>query len=429
VKRQMKAMEASIKDPKVIEELDKEMQCCIDNNFIEPVSKKGEDSGNGFYMVWFPVVKMARESTKVRIVYNCTQKFGLQKVSINDMMHTDPKLQNEIVDILLGWREHEYAIGADISKMFLRFRLADQDKQYVHLYYKGKPYQFTRWPFGIRASPFAANWGLEQVMKGASAETKTYIERAIYVDDFLLSTPDKETAKRVLKKTRSLLEAADLPLGKMFASSEDILEGVPEELKADTMKITDKENHLALGMKWNYKKDTITYDNVDVKAPILGQKVNGSLDSLGIRPTRPHRPSHVRRQTGCTSDIQTTKRLKNRVGHTANTNTSPRRRKNHQVMGKLEGRTDATFKNRHPTMPCKRLPNQQTNDGIYRRIIPSIRYHILYETHICRQNHDNIDRQQSQTGPTDGQIDPRNGTTGSMARSTSRQQIRKIISN
>jgi hypothetical protein len=60
VKRQMKAMEASIKDPKVLKELDKEMQCCIDNNFIEPVSKKDEDSGNGFYMVWFPVVKMAK---------------------------------------------------------------------------------------------------------------------------------------------------------------------------------------------------------------------------------------------------------------------------------------------------------------------------------------------------------------------------------
>jgi hypothetical protein len=87
-------------------------------------------------------------------------------------------------------------------------------------------------------------------------------QKAIYVDDILLSTPDKETAKRVLKETRKVLAAADLPLGKMFATSNDILEDIPEELKANTMKITDKENHSALGMKWNKEMDTITYDNL-----------------------------------------------------------------------------------------------------------------------------------------------------------------------
>jgi hypothetical protein len=158
-------------------------------------------------------------------------------------------------------------------------------------------------------------------------------------------------------------------LGKMFASSEDILEGIPEELKAD------------IRYEMELQKGHHNIRQCGRKSTNMDQKVNGSLDSLCIRPTRPHRPSHVRRQTGSTSDVQTTKRLKNRVGHTANTNTSPRRRKDHQVMGKLEGRTDATFKNRHPTMPCKRLPNQETNDGIYIRIIPSIRCHILHNSH------------------------------------------------
>jgi hypothetical protein len=264
VKRQMKKMEESIKDQTVKDELDKEMQSCIENGFIEPVPEDEEQAGHGFYMVWFTVVKMARESTKVRIVYNCAQKFGKDKISINDLMHTGPKLQNEIVDILLAWREHEYAVGADISKMFLRFRLAAKDKQYVRLYYKNKAYQFTRWPFGIRASPFAANFGIQQVLATASPETRLLLEKAIYVDDILLSTPDKATAKHVLKETRKLLAAADLPLGKMFATSTDILEDIPEELKADTMKITDKENHSALGMKWNFKKDTIMYDNLEI---------------------------------------------------------------------------------------------------------------------------------------------------------------------
>jgi hypothetical protein len=177
VKRTMIAMEKSIKDQNVQDELDKEMQTCINNNFIEPVSEEEEKAGGGFYMVWFPVVKMAREITKVRIVYNCAQKFGIHKVSINDLMHTGPKLQKEIVDILLAWRHHEHAVGADISKMFLRFRMAEKDKQYVRLYYKGKPYQFTRWPFGIRSSPFAANFGIQEVLKTASAETRLLLQQ------------------------------------------------------------------------------------------------------------------------------------------------------------------------------------------------------------------------------------------------------------
>ena len=56
-------------------------------------------------------------TTKIHPVFDgsATDQNGL---SINDALYTGPKLQNDIVDILIRFRTHQVALTADISRHF-----------------------------------------------------------------------------------------------------------------------------------------------------------------------------------------------------------------------------------------------------------------------------------------------------------------------
>ena len=46
------------------------------------------------------------------------------------MMHSGPKLQQDLVDILICFRRHPVALVGHISEMFLQVGLAEEDRPY-----------------------------------------------------------------------------------------------------------------------------------------------------------------------------------------------------------------------------------------------------------------------------------------------------------
>ena len=80
-----------------------------------------------FYLSHRPVIREESITTKIPPVFDgsATDQNGL---SINDVLHTGPKLQNDIVDILMRFRMHQVALTADISKAFLQIQLSEEDK-------------------------------------------------------------------------------------------------------------------------------------------------------------------------------------------------------------------------------------------------------------------------------------------------------------
>jgi hypothetical protein len=53
------------------------------------------------YIPYQPVIREEAESTKLRIVYDCSAKAGLQLPSLNDFLEKGPSLQPLLFDILL----------------------------------------------------------------------------------------------------------------------------------------------------------------------------------------------------------------------------------------------------------------------------------------------------------------------------------------
>jgi hypothetical protein len=272
------------KDAHVGSEVDKTFKEYLDNNFIVEVSQ--EDEHKGYYITWFCVVRPEKETTKVRTVFNCAQNFRKPKPKcLNDGMYTGPKLHNELFNIIMRMRQRQVFIGADISKFYMRIRMAEEDQRYHRFYWRGKAYQFTRWPFGNKAAPIAALYVVQNHIKTyGSRKLQEIILPCMYMDDILFSVDTVEEAQVIIKELRQVLLMADMPLSKWVSSHPEALKDIPKEEQSKDMFLEDPDGHSTLGVGW--KPDKLTFKPKKASEGNLTRRkiasiVSGIFDPLG----------------------------------------------------------------------------------------------------------------------------------------------------
>ena len=79
-------------------------------------------------MPHFLVLRPDRPTTKTRIVFDASAKSA--GVSLNDVIHQGPKLQRDLFNILIRFRQHPVALISDISEMYLRIEISPEDRPY-----------------------------------------------------------------------------------------------------------------------------------------------------------------------------------------------------------------------------------------------------------------------------------------------------------
>ena len=111
-----------------------------------------------WFLPHFPVICEDKATTKFKSVFDSAAKF--KGHSLNDMMHAGPKLQNDLVGILICFRPESVALVGDICEMFLQLGLAEKDRPYHCILWCSfetfRPvdvYEFLRFIFGDKASP------------------------------------------------------------------------------------------------------------------------------------------------------------------------------------------------------------------------------------------------------------------------------------
>jgi hypothetical protein len=88
------------------------------------------DPQDGFYIPKVLVIKNERDSTQCRICMDCSSSYGHPRKSLNDEVLIGPKLQGDILEILIRFRMELITICADVTKMFLNIKLHPDDKKY-----------------------------------------------------------------------------------------------------------------------------------------------------------------------------------------------------------------------------------------------------------------------------------------------------------
>jgi len=82
--------------------------------------------GQVHYLPHHAVVKQARETTKVRVVYDASAK--CRGPFLNDCLYTGPNFNQQILNILLKFHSYSIALTADIEKAFLIVSVSEEDR-------------------------------------------------------------------------------------------------------------------------------------------------------------------------------------------------------------------------------------------------------------------------------------------------------------
>ncbi|XP_075167628.1 uncharacterized protein LOC142239732 [Haematobia irritans] len=222
-----------------------------------------------FYLPHHAIVKPERTSTKVRVVFNASKKTSTG-FSLNDILHTGPILQNDLMNIILRWRFFRYVFNGDIQKMYRQIYVHEDDRQIQRILFRNSETNFIRdyalktVTFGVNCAPYLAIRTLLQLSedgKSTHPTASSILQNQIYVDDVLSGGHSLPEAKYYLTQLVDLLDSAGFPLKKLTANHTDILENLPPEdlLNEDFLKLENTSEAKTLGIRWNAMNDLFYY--------------------------------------------------------------------------------------------------------------------------------------------------------------------------
>ena len=187
----------------------KQMDEMQELEFARKLTKEEIQSYEGpvHYIPHHAVVRPGNKSTPVRIVFNASSNY--QGHVLNDYWMKGPDLLNNLFGVILRFREKEVALVGDISKMYHRILIPEED-QHVHRYVwrnletdrEPDVYVKTVLTFGDKPAPAMAQIALRKTAEESRSSTPEATEvllNDVYMDDILHSTDTDEDAQKLAK--------------------------------------------------------------------------------------------------------------------------------------------------------------------------------------------------------------------------------------
>ena len=227
--------------------------------------------GAKFYIAHHAVFKPTSKSTPCRIVFNSSARH--LGYSLNEHLAKGPSLLNNLLGILLRFREGRHAFIGDISKMFHSIDIGIQD-QMTHLYvWRGcnleiepKTYAMTSVNMGDRPSATIAQIALQKTAKLAENDypdaTPVIINNS-YMDDILNSTNSETESQRLMKDIEEILNQKGFRIKEWVCSGSENSTASQCSTNQETVKsllcIDEVGSESVLGVRWRPDSDTLFF--------------------------------------------------------------------------------------------------------------------------------------------------------------------------
>lgn len=177
-----------------------------------------------------------KKSSQIRVVFDSSAQ--CQGTSLNQVLLTGPNLTNDLLGILLRFRQGPVAVTVDIQQMFYGFYVRPDHRKYLRFFwYKGNDmnnslvkYQMKVHVLGNTTSQAIATYALRKTVEASDKNLKNFVVRNFYVDDGLLSTQTVQEAVDIIKRTqRDLADKGNLKLYKIASNSLELMEPFPHQ--------------------------------------------------------------------------------------------------------------------------------------------------------------------------------------------------------
>ena len=270
-----------------------EIMKLLHNGYAEVIPDDEISKSSNVWYLPHQAVLNDKKPDKVRVVFDCASKFGGQ--SLNDKSFQGPNLTNELLHVLLRFRQHEYAVTADIEAMYHQVRVPPSDRDMLRfLWYDDAGnllhLRMTSHLFGGVWCSSIASYALKRVLQDNDVGelVSDTVSRSFYVDDCLRSEKTIDDAVEVALRTKEVLSEAGFRLTKFVANDESILSHIPvsERAKNSAQFLPDVSNRV-LGIEWNVVDDMFYFKNDAVFHDPLSKRlilsiVSAIFDPLGL---------------------------------------------------------------------------------------------------------------------------------------------------
>jgi hypothetical protein len=97
--------------------------------YIEQILDPSPRRSRVWYAPHFPVVRMQKETTKIRPVFDCAAK--VKGLCLNDFLTKGPQVMNELLTVMHYFRQYDIAMTGDIKEMFLQVLVEQEDRDFL----------------------------------------------------------------------------------------------------------------------------------------------------------------------------------------------------------------------------------------------------------------------------------------------------------
>jgi len=226
------------------------------------------------YLPHHAVFKEEATSTKFRVVFDASSLTTSGK-SLNDCLLVGATIQPELFEILLRFRQHQYVLTGDITKMYRQIMIKPEHRLYQCILWRTNPedpattFSLNTVTYGTASAPFLAIRSLQQLSFDCEA-THPYaaaiINRDFYVDDLITGESSILELLETKSQVTNILKTAGFELTK-FRSNISL--GQDECL--DHYGLTDTK---VLGLLWRSTSDSLIYEAALNSTPEIITKRN-----------------------------------------------------------------------------------------------------------------------------------------------------------
>ncbi|KAJ6646618.1 hypothetical protein Bhyg_01831 [Pseudolycoriella hygida] len=236
------------------------MELVPEKDLLKPVNEC-------YYMPHHAVIRES-STTSLRVVFNASQKSSTG-VSLNDLLHTGPKLNSNLFDILIRFRKHLVCYVSDVEKMYRRILVNKKDRDYQRIVWRTDPklplktYRMRVVTDGTSSAPFLA---VRTVRQLAIDEKKKFplaydpLMHDLFMDDLVSGNKTISSAIEQIRDINNTFKSGGMHMRKWTSNIDEVLKEIlPEDQQNTPIEFSQAEFVKVLGIQWSPLNDCFSF--------------------------------------------------------------------------------------------------------------------------------------------------------------------------
>ncbi|XP_072386044.1 uncharacterized protein [Diabrotica undecimpunctata] len=168
------------------------MQEYLKSGHMSAIDEEGEQQ-LAYYMPHHAVVRETSKTTRVRVVFDASMK-SESGLSFYEVQCVGPTLQDDLFSIVLRFRNYQFVMTAEISKIYRMIYVSPEQRQLQRIFWRQnatddlKCYQLNTVTYGTASAPYLAVRCLTQLAskhEKGNPKASESIKRSFYMDGYL----------------------------------------------------------------------------------------------------------------------------------------------------------------------------------------------------------------------------------------------------